>query len=169
MRHPRGPVPQAIELTERQRQLPEDLVRRPQSLQCHVTRARIVLQAASGARNAHIAEDLGISVPKVQRWRARWADAFETLVHVEAQEDPKALSVWIHKVLSDAPRSGRPVTFTAEQMCMIMAVACESPEDTGRPVTHWTLEELTEEVMRRGIVQRISSRTVRRFLKRSRS
>ena len=29
-------------------------------------------------------------------------------------------------------------TFTPEQLCQLMALACESPEVSGRPVTRWT-------------------------------
>ena len=71
--------------------------------------------------------------------------------------------IWI------VPRPGTPGEFSAEQLAQIISVACESPEDAGRPVSHWTPRELAEEVIKRGIVKRISPRTVGRFLKRSRS
>jgi len=48
---------------------------------------------------------------------------------------------------------------------MIITVACEPPEKSGRPVTHWTPRELTDEVIKRGIVASISVRQVGRFLK----
>ena len=38
---------------------------------------------------------------------------------------------------------------------MIITVACEPPEKSGRPVTHWTPRELTDEVIKRGIVASI--------------
>ena len=37
-------------------------------------------------------------------------------------------------VFSDAPRAGAYGKFTAEQMTQIMAIACESPEHSGRRV-----------------------------------
>jgi hypothetical protein len=46
-------------------------------------------------------------------------------------------------------------------------VACESPAASGRPVSHWTPRELAAEVIKRGIIDRISTRSVGRFLKRS--
>ena len=46
-----------------------------------------------------------------------------------------------------------------------MAVACEPPEKSGRPITHWTAQELTEEVVRRGIVASISPSQVSRYLR----
>ena len=60
-----------------------------------------------------------------------------------------------------------PGTFEPEQIAQIIAVACEDPQDCGRPVSHWTPRELTDEVIKRGIVVSISPRSVGRFLKRS--
>ena len=44
------------------------------------------------------------------------------------------------------------------------AVACEPPADRERPISHWSLRELAEEVIKRGIVDSISPRQVDRFL-----
>lgn len=55
--------------------------------------------------------------------------------------------------------------FTADQIALILAVACEPPDKSGRPVTHWTSRELADEVIKRGIVATISVRQVGRFLK----
>ena len=52
-------------------------------------------------------------------------------------------------MLSDEPRSGRPATFEPEQICQIVALACESPETSDRPVTHWTHAELADEAIKR--------------------
>ena len=62
----------------------------------------------------------------------------------------------IEEVLSDAPRSGSTGTFTAEQVTQILAVACEPPELSGRPIDRWTHRELADEVVLRGIVPCIS-------------
>jgi putative transposase len=48
----------------------------------------------------------------------------------------------------------------------IMALACETPEVAGRPVSSWTPHELADEAIKRGIVTSISPRTVERFLSR---
>src|SRR6266478_1666084 len=76
------------------------------------------------------------------------------------------LTQQIVAVLADAPRAGAPPTFSAEQICQILALACEPPAESGRPVTHWTPAELAAEAVHRGIVSRISARTVGRFLHR---
>ena len=68
--------------------------------------------------------------------------------------------------LADEPRNGRPATFTAEQICVIMAIACETPRDSGYQMTHWTQQSIADEAMRRDVVDGISQRSVGRFLKR---
>jgi len=67
-------------------------------------------------------------------------------------------------VLSDAARPGTPGKFTPEQLVGIIAVACELPAQSDRPVTHWTPRELADEVVQRGVVKSISPRTVGRLL-----
>jgi putative transposase len=47
-----------------------------------------------------------------------------------------------------------------------MALACEAPERSGRPISHWSGREIAEEIQRRGIVERISGRHAARLLKR---
>ena len=39
----------------------------------------------------------------------------------------------IIECLSDAPRSGSRGTFSAEQIVGVISIACESPENSGRP------------------------------------
>ncbi len=45
----------------------------------------------------------------------------------------------------------------------IMALACETPTASDRPVSRGTPRELAEEAVKRGIVEQISPRTVERF------
>lgn len=94
--------------------------------------------------------------------------ARERLKTVEEKGDKKALQSAVEEVLSDAPRKGTEPTFSAVQVCQIVAVALESPKKSGRPTSHWTHKELAAEAMKRKIVESISSRQVGRFLKRGR-
>src|SRR5262249_16415944 len=64
---------------------------------------------------------------------------------------------------------GAPATFSAEQWCQIIALACEPPEASGRPISHWTPRELADEACKRAIVPTISARHVGRFLKSGRA
>ncbi len=91
------------------------------------------------------------------------------LAAIEAEAEDKELGEYIITLLSDQPRSGTPGKFTAEQICQIVAMACEKPEEYDRPVTHWTPVELADEAIKQGIVESISARHAGRFLKGSRS
>jgi putative transposase len=164
-RIPRGAKPPLLKLSDQQKQVLERIVRRGTSPQQLVTRARIVLNAATADRNAHIAADLQTTTPTVRTWRQRWLAAAGVLQEVEASADDKALEAQIIAVLSDQPRSGAPAKFSAEEICQIIAVACEKPVDSGRPITEWTPRELGEEVVKQQIVSSISTRQVGRFLK----
>lgn len=164
MRKPRGPEPTRIHLTEKQRTILQEIVRCRHSPQYETIRARIILEADSGARNKHIADNFDVGRQMVCVWRTRWAKAAENLGQIESENDDKKLFNSIRTVLADDPRSGCPPKFTPEQICQIVALACsESPADSERPVSHWTRRELADEAIQREIVQNISPRTVGRF------
>jgi putative transposase len=167
MRQPRGPQPVSIKLTERQRTILEEIVRSRRRPHDEVQRASIILRSAEGARNQHIAAVLGISDVTVRLWRMRWAKAAAQLAVVEVEAQEETVRGLIQQVLYDAPRGGRPATFTPEQICQIVALACEAPADSGHPVSNWTSWELADEAIKRGIVSSISPRSIGRFLKRS--
>src|SRR5262245_401870 len=152
-------------ITERQQATLETMARSATCPQAVAQRARMILLAFDGLDNQNIAGQVGCERHAVGPWRRRWAEAFQRLVLVECCEKPSALPRAIEGVLSDLPRSGSPGKFTAEQVTEILAVACEAPEASGRPVTHWTPRELADEVVKRKIVASISARKVGRFLK----
>lgn len=62
---------------------------------------------------------------------------------------------------------GAPAIFTPEQICQIMALACEDPERLDVPISQWSQSELARQAVSRGIVKSISHGSVGRFLKRS--
>jgi putative transposase len=162
-------VPQAaaIRVTERQRVVLEQVVRASTSPQGVAMRARVVLAAADGESNRRIAADLGVTRNMVHGWRGRWAAASDALLAAELEGgagDERALQAVVRGVLADAPRSGAPPTFTPEQRCRIIALACTPPSDAGRPISQWTPRELADEAASQGIVARISARTVGRLL-----
>jgi transposase len=155
----RGPKPPAIELTDVERQALEQLLGRHSTPQQVALRARIVLAAADGANNSQIAHHEGVNVDTVRLWRQRWLAL-----------QPTALDdLPVRARLSDAPRPGKPVRITDEQVCQMIALACEAPERAGRPISQWTGREIAEELTRRGIVAQISGRHAARLLKRGHS
>lgn len=151
-----GPQPQRIELDKTSREALIALTRRHTTAQQLVPRAQIVLLAAEGKNNAQIAQELGVSVDTARLWRRRWL-SFAAI----PLED---LSVADR--IEDAPRPGKPVTIGPEQVCQIVALACEAPEKSGRPISQWTGREIADEIIARGIVETISPRHAERLLKR---
>ena len=60
--------------------------------------------------------------PKTVRyWRGRW------------RQGPAAQSV--SERLADAPRSGAPATYTPEQISAVIAMTCEKPSESERPIS----------------------------------
>ena len=79
--------------------------------------------------------------------------------------EPRRLREAILETFKDAPGRGSPGKFTAEQVSQIVAVACESPELSGRPITKGTHRELQDEVIKRKIVPSISVPQIGRYLR----
>jgi transposase len=154
-----------ITITERQHEILctlRDAVTAPAHLR---QRASIILLAFAGLRNDQIAQQVRLGPRPVGRWRRRWAKAWNDLIDLECRETRAALRRAIEAVLTDEPRPGAPGKFTPEQVTLILAVACEPPEKSGRPITHWTAHELADEVVKRGIVGSISPSQVGRYLR----
>lgn len=158
------PSARPVTLSERQRGVLEPLTRAGSTPQAIATRARIVLAAADGQSNRGLAQRLQLARNTVQAWRDRWVAAAEALAAADLEGDDRALLAVVRGVLADASRPGGPATFTPEQRCQVMAVACEPPGDSGRPLSQWTPRELADEAVKRTIVPRLSARTVGRFL-----
>ncbi len=130
-----------------------------------VTRAKIILMAFQKEENRTIAGRLGVCAKMVGIWRRRWRDSFPALLQMQFTECAAAFRRAIIACLSDAPRSGSPGRFTAEQIVGLIGIACEDPQSSGRPVTSWTGKELAEESQERGLVDSISESHVNRILR----
>jgi putative transposase len=162
------PTPRAllIELTERQKKLLEQIVRKRSNPHRLVQRAQIVLLAAEGVDNTAISKQINLHRHQVRNWRQRWQESVDRLNCLEQEgSSDEALLGQVIGVFSDEARPGGPAIFGVEQIVEIVAVACELPASSGRTISHWTPRELAEEVVRRGIVASISPRSVGRFLK----
>jgi hypothetical protein len=149
------PKPPVVVLSERERAELERLVRAHTTGQQLATRARIVLAAGDGWNNLQIARALGLDDETPGHWRRRW---------LQFRDVPlEELSVAAR--LADAPRPGAPAWLSPEQVCQIVALACEQPAGSDRPISHRSHRELADEIIRRGITQRISPRHAARLLK----
>ena len=131
-----------------------------------VIRVQIIVQALAGHTNTHISQQLGVDRGAVRLWRDRWQAATDKREALEAEaSSPQALEAFIVDSLRDEYRSGAPAKFSAQQVVQIVAIACEDPQASSYPVSHWTPKEIALEAIQRGIVESISPRQVGRFLK----
>jgi transposase len=142
-------------LTDAERQGLEKLVRRHGTSQQKALRGRIVLLASTDKNNHEIARELEVSLDAVRLWRRRWLELQPISLDDLSIEDR----------LEDLPRPGTPPRLTANQICQIAQLACEKPEDAGRPISQWTGREIADEIMRRCIADTISPRHASRLLK----
>jgi putative transposase len=149
-----GPTPPAVPLSEAERHALHTLIRAHKTPQHLSFRAHVILSLAEGLTAPEVARRLGTTRTTVRRWRRHWL---------------KRHGGAVAERLQDAPRPGAPATFRAEQWCQIIALACEPPEASERPISHWTPRARADEARKRGIVATISERHVGRFVTSGRS
>lgn len=113
-------------------------VRRPKSSQRLALRARIVLAAADGFTNTEIAEEFGITMPTVGKWRQRFLDD-----RLDG--------------LTDEPRPGTPRSLTDTQIEEVITRTLETKPSNA---THWSTRSLAKQV---GLSQTAISRIWRAF------
>jgi transposase len=154
-----------VVITERQQLVLRQIAAASTSPVRLAQRAEVILRAFAGEENQAIAAAIDLDATAVGLWRRRWAKAWPRLILIECTETQAAFRRAIADVLRDAPRSGNPGKFTPEQVTQILALACEPPEKSGRPITHWTSKELADEAQRRGLVASISEAQVGRYLR----
>jgi transposase len=88
-----------------------------------VERARLIRLAYQGQRVPAIAQQLQLTAITVRTWLKRFNAA--------------GLSA-----LTDKPRSGRPATYTPQQVAEVIATSLTPPEQLGLPFASWTLDRL---------------------------
>lgn len=118
----RGPALAPLTLTDDERDQLQRWVRRRKTTQDLALRSRIVLECATGASNSEVARRLGISLPTVGKWRARFID--------------KRLDG-----LVDEPRPGRPATIGIDR---VEQVIIDTLESTPANATHWSRASMAE-------------------------
>jgi transposase len=137
--------PFVIELCDEHRRELERRARCYSLSHARVVRARIVLLAAEGWSNVDIAEEFGVHVDVVSRWRKRFCT--------------EGIGG-----LDDRPRSGRPRSFGPEVVAGVKAMACEPPAARDVPLSRWSSSELAAQAVVEGLVASVSASTVRRWL-----
>jgi putative transposase len=112
-----------------------NLHRTPQQI---ALKARIILLPDEGYNHREIARALHISREMALLWRNRWLELSVKNLEVVQR-------------LADAERLGDPMTLSLEQILQLFALACEKPEISGRPLSHWSVPELADEALFQGI------------------
>jgi transposase len=130
----RGRQAQVVNLSKKDRDALEALLRQGTAAQRDVVRAKVALLAHEGKTTAAIAGLLGLSLPSVSKWRGR---------------------VSSHGItgLREVQRPGRPRRIGEAQRLQLLALACEPAEVQGRATP--TLDELCERAVRQGVVPHI--------------
>lgn len=158
-------IAKRVSLTNKQREVLNQIVTSRTQRQDHIERAKIILLSSNTKQDKQIRSELDVTQPTVSKWRNRWLKNEDRLLLIDETEKGIQYLRKILEILSDAPRPGAPNTFTAEQVCQIMSLACEIPEDSEFPISHWSLNSLVNEIISRGIVESISRSRVAVFLK----
>ena len=114
-----------IELSEADREILDKWSRGRTTPARQVLRAKIVLLAAAGVENRHIAEQLDVSRPTVGLWRRRFAQA------------------GIAGIERDAPRGGRPPKARRD---LVREIIRKTTREKPRNATHWTTRSLAREL-----------------------
>jgi len=90
-----------------------------------VERARIIRDAQAGLSVSHIARQRKCSRPTVMGWISRF--------------NARGIAG-----LEDAPRSGRPTTYTPEEVATVISAALTDPQCLQLPFGSWTLDRLAQ-------------------------
>jgi transposase len=148
----RSPI--VICLTTEQREELAYFVRCPNKPAGLVRRARAVLILAQGGTFCDIQQQTGLQRRHARKWATRFV--FRGI-----------------DGLNDAPRPGRKPVFSPVRLSsrpkpsvaiQLVKVACERPDLVGRSLSQWDCPELGRQLVRDGVVARISAQTVRRIL-----
>lgn len=110
-------------MTEQERESIERLSRSRTAPARQVERARMVQWASEGQRVPHIAIRLGIAENTVHTWLHRFNAAGVSGT-------------------CDEVRTGRPPTYSADEVSVVVASALTKPDDLCLPFGHWTLDRL---------------------------
>jgi transposase len=114
---------QLRDLSEEERRALERMARSRTAPARQVERAKVVLAAASGEGIGAIAARFHLSLGMVYLWWHRFA--------------AQGLAG-----LQDQPRGGRPLTYTREQVSLVVQTTLTDPQTLGQSFASWTLDRL---------------------------
>ena len=134
-------------------------------------RLLIILASIEGKSKYSIAEDLGVTKVMINQWRKRWSQsepkieqAIQNGYSSRPLKDHEILKM-IGEILRDKPRSGTPKRIILEAEELIVALACDKPENHGIQMSQWTHEMLAHVAKAEAFVDQISPRHIGNILK----
>jgi transposase len=137
-----------VRLIEAERKKLIAIVSKGQNKAVVIQRAHILLKVDEGKTDAEISQLLYVSEQTIRRIRLRFAEE------------------GLQAALEDKPHAATGTQLTEKQEARLIALACSEPP-AGR--TRWTLELLVQELLKDGVVTRVSPETVRLLLKKTNS
>ncbi len=144
----------AIELKEDERRELRRIANSASAEYRLVERAKIILAGADGEKSLHqIEREQSVSRSTVRKWLHRYPQR-------RAHHPDKGVASW----LADDERVGSPGRFDEFFWIDVLALVTSAPEASDRPISHWTVRELTDEIVKRELVESIHFTTVSRFL-----
>jgi len=139
---------QEVHLSEAERKKLLAIISKGRNKAVVIQRAHILLKVDEGKTDPEISQMLYVSEQTIRRTRLRFA-----------QEGLQA-------ALEDKPHPATGSELDEKQQAHLIALACSEPP-AGQ--VRWTLELLTQEVLKDGIVTHLSPETVRLLLKKTNS
>ena len=137
-----------VRLLEEERKKLIAIVSKGQNKAVVIQRAHILLKVDEGKPDTEISQILYVSEQTIRRTRLRFAEA------------------GLQAALEDKPHPATGAELDEKQEAHIIALACSQPP-AGQ--VRWTLELLTQAVLRGGLVTHLSPETVRLLLKKTNS
>lgn len=133
-----------VDLSDEERNELRAMVRKGTIAARTLTRAHILLHAATGASDQAIADALHLGRATVERVRKRFVEGN------------------LERALYDAKRPGAKRKLTGKQEALLVATACATPPE-GR--ARWTMQLLADRLVELTELDALSDETVRRTLK----
>jgi transposase len=137
-----------VHLTEAERKRLLAIISKGRNKAVVIQRAHILLKVDEGKTDAEIGEMLYVSEQTIRRVRLRF------------------VTDGLQAALEDKPHPTTGSELDEKQEARVIALACSEPP-AGQ--VRWTLELLVQEILKDGIVTRISPETVRLLLKKTNS
>lgn len=137
-----------VDLTDDERTLLLDLIKKGKPSARKVTRARILLLAHDGKTDTHIAEALQTGISTVERTRRKF------------------VAGGVPKALNEQPRPGAQRKLNGKQEAFLVALTCSTPPEGHQ---RWTMQLLADRLVALEVTDDISDETVRRTLKKTNS